>query len=360
MNPLIDAEQITTGLTGASAHRLRYRSVDLRGRATESTGLVVVPDQVDDAVPVMTWYHGTTGLGDAACPSAQPDPAGELRTYFTPESTAQIDYGVPGLQRFVDEGWIVCATDYQGLGTPGMHQYTVNRTNALDGVHIVHAARAMSIGAGARIGAIGWSQGGGAAAAAAELAESDLGGLHLVGSVLMSPGVPIIGLRNPTGMGAAITDPNAVPDGHLVMNLAALVAAFPDELRLDDVFTPVGIELIERAWNTQPVHHFSDTVARTFRFSGPIMAVKQDRLGAWIDAMTEASATRGCPRCPILLQVDGFDGGTVIPVAWQTGYADAVASLGGSIETRTYPDCDHFELPARSIDDARAWLAALA
>jgi len=32
---------------------------------------------------VMSWCHGTTGLGDAACPSAQPDPARELITYFT-------------------------------------------------------------------------------------------------------------------------------------------------------------------------------------------------------------------------------------------------------------------------------------
>jgi hypothetical protein len=38
---------------------------------------------------------------------------------------------VPGLQRFVDDGYVVCATDYQGLGTPGQHQYMVNRTQAL-------------------------------------------------------------------------------------------------------------------------------------------------------------------------------------------------------------------------------------
>jgi hypothetical protein len=157
VSTLITRDPIETGLTGAEAHRVRYRSVDLRRRATESTGLVIVPTGAAEDRPVMTWYHGTTGLGDAACPSAQPDPAGDLRTYFTAESTAQIDYGIPGVQRFIDDGWVVCATDYQGLGTPGMHQYSVNRTNALDGVHIVHAAREMAIGAGRRVGAVGWS-----------------------------------------------------------------------------------------------------------------------------------------------------------------------------------------------------------
>jgi hypothetical protein len=176
----------------------------------------------------------------------------------------------------------------------------------------------------------------------------------------MSPGVPIVGLRNPTGMGAALADPHAVPDGHLVMNLAALVAAFPDELRLEDVLTPLGIELVDRAWNTQPVHHFSDAVARTFAFRGPIMAIDQSRLPAWVDAMTEASAARVRPRCPVLVQIDAFGDGTVIPVSWQTGYADAVTALGGDVTTRSYPDCDHFELPQRAVDDARTWLAALA
>ena len=318
---------------------------------------MIVPEAAHDG-RVMTWCHGTTGLGDAACPSTRPDPARELVTYFTAASTEQIDYGIPGLQRTIDEGWIVCATDYQGLGTPGMHQYSVNRTNALDAVHIVHAAREMGIGAGTRVGAIGWSQGGGAAAAVAELDDADLGDLELIGAALLSPGVPIVGLRNPTGMGSALTQPDAVPDGHLVMNLAALVAAFPDELRREDVFTPLGIELIDAAWDTQPVHHFSDTVARAFRFHGPVLDVDQSRLGAWAAAMAEASATRFAPRCPILVAIDAFDSGTVIPVAWQTGYVDAITALGGQVETRDYPGADHFELPVAAIDDCRAWLTA--
>lgn len=356
MTTLLARESIDTSITGAEAHRIRYRSRDLRGRFTESTGLVIVPRGASDA-RVITWCHGTTGLGDAACPSLQPDPARELTTYFTPGSSAQIDYGIPGLQSLIDDGYIVCATDYQGLGTPGMHQYTVNRTNALDAIHIVHAAREMQVGAGTRIAAIGWSQGGGTAAALAELDDADFGDLELVASVLMSPGVPIVALRNPTGMGAALADPHAVPDGHLIMNLAALVAAFPEDLGMEDVFTPLGIDLVEQAWEHQPVHHFSDTVARTFRFRGPIMAVQPDRLAAWEDAFTEASAARVKPRCPILVAIDSFDGGTVIPVAWQTGYIDAIRALGGDIESREYPDADHFEVPTLSIDDARAWIA---
>ncbi len=62
----------------------------------------------------MSWAHGTTGLGDAGSPSTQPDPARELTSYFEPGSKTQIDYGIPGLQTFIDEGWVVVATDYRG------------------------------------------------------------------------------------------------------------------------------------------------------------------------------------------------------------------------------------------------------
>ncbi len=149
---LLEHERIGTGLKGAVAHRVRHRSHDLHGRPTESSGLVIAPSEPVADRPVLSWCHGTTGLGDAACPSTQPDPAGDLRTYFEPGSTQQIDYGVPGAQDWIDAGGVVCATDYQGLGTPGMHQYSVNRTNAIDAITVVRAAQELPVGAGVRLG----------------------------------------------------------------------------------------------------------------------------------------------------------------------------------------------------------------
>ena len=41
---------------------------------TKASGLVIAPDGKGENRPLLTWCHGTTGLGDAACPSARPDP----------------------------------------------------------------------------------------------------------------------------------------------------------------------------------------------------------------------------------------------------------------------------------------------
>lgn len=358
LGSVLESSEIATTIRGAKAWRVRYSSQDGSGNASESTGLVIVPTAGGTNMPVVTWGHGTTGLGDAACPSAQPDPARELTVYFTAAATQSIDYGVPGLQAFIDEGWIVCATDYAGLGTPGMHHYTVNTTNAIDMVSIVHAARAMDIGAGTRFGALGWSQGGGAAAAIAELDAEIYGELTLVGTVPISVGVGKIAMANPVGASQSLAGGDVPPDPHLVMLLVGTAAENP-HLSLSDVFTPLGVDIIEAAWNIQPVHHFSDTIGRLYRLKGAIMQIKPGVMPAWQAAIAAGSATQRRPVCPILVCMDTFDGGTVVPVAWQTDYVEAVQALGGEVTTKEYPNDDHFSLPTSCIGDATAWLKPL-
>ncbi len=353
---LLSHEQVDTAIAGARAWRVRYASRDLNGVAHECTGLVIAPAGPGSDRPILTWCHGTTGLGDAGCPSAQPDPARELAIYFSPEATRQIDYGVPGLQQFIDDGWVVCATDYQGLGSPGMHQYMVNPTNARDALNIAHAARALETGAGTRLGCVGWSQGGGAAAAIDELEPADYGDLELIGTVPMSLAIPSIAMSAPAGP----ADGSAPPDSHLVMLLCGLQAANPSVLNLTDVFTPLGVEIIEAAWNTQPAHHLTDTIARLFRLKGPILTEKPTNPEAWKAAAAAASAALDRkPAAPVMVCVDSFKGGTVVPVAWQTAYVDAVRAAGGTVEVRDYPDDDHSSLPQSCVADVRAWLTGL-
>ncbi|MGA2837357.1 MAG: lipase family protein [Acidimicrobiales bacterium] len=352
---LVDATPIGTHTVGASAWRIRYRSADVVGTEHVVSGLVVAPRVRGDDRPVVTWCHGTTGLGDAACPSAQPDPARELTVYYSEQSTAQIDYGIPGLAGWIGAGFVVCATDYQGLGTAGVHQYPVNRSNARDAIAIVHAARQMDVGAGTGVAVVGWSQGGGAAAAAAELDDGDFGPLELVACVPISPGVADAAVDLPGADLASLSDPSEPPSPHLLMTVYGHAAAFGG-LDLDDILTPRGRRLMDAVWNTQPVHHLGDTAARIFHLEGPLMHANPLEVPEWLEAITTGSAGRRRSRCPALVCVDEFGRGTVVPVAWQEAYATAVGRLGGSVELRRYPDADHFSVSTEAIDDIRAWV----
>lgn len=356
---LLSQKEIGTDIKGARAWKVRYISKDVNGVAHEVTGLVIAPMAPGKDRKVMTWCHGTTGLGDAACPSAQPNPARNLITYFDAPSSQQVDYGVPELQGFIDDGYVVCATDYQGLGTPGQHQYVVNRTQARDAVYLVHAARKLDVGSGTKFGGAGWSQGGGASAAVAELDPEDYGDLKLVGTVCMSPGAAIIAYENPVGPTKAFANSSIPPDSHLVMMLAGFQIANPDTLKLSDFFTPLGVEIIETSWNIQPVHHLNDTFARLFQLKGPVMQSKPANLAKWKAAITAGSAATRKPVAPVLMCMDTFDGGTAVPVVWQTAYAQKVKELGGSIEIKEYPHDDHFSLPNSCAPAARKWLNGL-
>jgi hypothetical protein len=173
----------------------------------------------------------------------------------------------------------------------------------------------------------------------------------------MSPGVPIIALKLP-GLGSSLSgDGDIPPNGHLFMILAGMVAAFPDTLSLDDVYTPVGRRVYEQGWDVQPVHHLSDTLDRIHGHEGPVMAVDRSKLPAWLAAFTEASATLRKPIAPVHVLSDTQIADGPCPVSWQHGYVEAVKALGGDITSKDYPGDDHFSLPQSSIDDGREWLA---
>jgi len=353
---LLSREEIAVSISGARGWKVRYISKDVNGVLHEVSGLVITPSTAGTNRKLLTWCHGTTGLGDAACPSAQPDPVRDLISYFDAPSTQQIDYGVPGLQGWINDGYVVCATDYQGLGTPGQHQYEVNRTQARDAVYLGRVARQMDVDAGTKLGCAGWSQGGGAAAAVSELDAADYGELTLVGSVVMSP-VTTANLFDSTGGPSALgSDPSKPPEVHVAMMLAGLQIANPNTLKLSDFFTPLGVEIIETAWNIQPVHHIGDSIERLCLLKGPVMQAKPTNLAARKAAVAAASGATRKAIAPMLLCIDN---GVLNPLAYQQGLATSVRTLGGDIETKSYPYDDHFSLPNSCAPDARKWLNGL-
>ena len=53
--------------------------------------------------PVVSWAHGTVGLAPQCAPSRLDSPTANL----------------PWVQQMIARGWVVTATDYAWLGTPG-------------------------------------------------------------------------------------------------------------------------------------------------------------------------------------------------------------------------------------------------
>src|SRR5207302_383600 len=90
---------------------------------------------------VLAWAHGTVGGARICAPSEQPNPAQNLVDYYSFASPCAVDVGVPALTTFLQRGYVVAATDYQGLGGPGVHQYVVGATEARNVLDSVKAAQ---------------------------------------------------------------------------------------------------------------------------------------------------------------------------------------------------------------------------
>lgn len=146
----------------ASATRVMYSSQDAQGDPVAVTGTVLTPTapwKGKGERPVVAYAVGTQGLGDQCAPSRS------LSTGMQYEGI-----GITGL---LNAGYTVVATDYEGLGTPGAHTYMVREAQAhavLDSVRAAQEVGAADVSATSPVVLVGYSQGGGASAAAAELA----------------------------------------------------------------------------------------------------------------------------------------------------------------------------------------------
>lgn len=162
-----------------TATRVMYSSTDGQGRPIAVTGTVFVPKTRYSGAserPLISYAAGTQGMGDRCAPSQQMENL--------------VEYEAIGIAPTVGRGYAVALTDYQGLGTPGTHTYMAREAQGRATLDMARAAKNLQ-GSGLSetnpVGLMGYSQGGGAAGAAAELAGSYAPELNLKGSAIGAP-----------------------------------------------------------------------------------------------------------------------------------------------------------------------------
>jgi len=164
---------------GTVAKRLVYRSTSgVDGSTTSVSGAVFVPGSTPPAGgwPLIAYAHGTTGITPDCAPSDQADMFGDLSA----------------VRDFLDAGYAVVTTDYQGLGTrtgrQAPHPYLEPRTAAYNVIDAARAAQSAGLGIGPRWVAAGRSQGGSAVwSTAEEFAAYGGGSGELLGVVAVAP-----------------------------------------------------------------------------------------------------------------------------------------------------------------------------
>ncbi|MFI0355551.1 lipase family protein [Actinomadura sp. 9N407] len=173
--------QLAPGIAmNAQAWRIMYLSTDAKGQRNAVTGTVLVPKKAYTGTgkrPVVGYAIGTHGLGDKCAPSYG--------------LTVGLDYEAVFINSHLEKGWAVVVTDYEKLGTPGIHTYMVGRSQGqavLDSLRAATRLPDAKLPADSPMAVTGYSQGGASSGWAAQLQGQYAPELPVKGAV--AGGVP--------------------------------------------------------------------------------------------------------------------------------------------------------------------------
>ncbi len=330
-------------LTGAGpAYRVLYSTVDQHDQPAVSTGAVFLPPgpAPEGGFPVIAWAHGTVGLGDDCTPSA------------LPRSPRDDEY----LSHWLNQGYAVVASDYAGLGTPGLMSYLNSVTTAHGVVDSVIAAHDMGLPLSPEWAIVGQSQGGGAAVASARWATEFSAGTGLDYRGVVATGTPanIDNFVRQAGPALQLPELGPVANAYTAYILAAFREARPD-LDINSVLTPEGLAAAERA-ETVCVRALTDELADLTPaafFSAPLSSIP-----GMADALYEYMGTpsTGFDR-PLFLGVGLLD--RDVPPASTLAFYDQLVANNQNVTLRIYPEEDHSGTVLASMADSTPFLRSV-
>lgn len=203
-----------------TTYRVLYLSTGYNGKPTAVSGLVIVPDSAPatGGRKIIAYTHGTVGVASRCAPSLQ---------------GKKWAISMEGISQFVAAGYVIAASDYQGLGTEGPHPYLVGKSEGMNELDNVRAARALpKVNASRDFAVWGHSQGGQASLFTGQIAAEYAPELHLVavaGGAPVPDVVELFSLNVKTVLGRIL----------ISMALEALSQVY-DDARLEDIVTPAA------------------------------------------------------------------------------------------------------------------------
>lgn len=338
----------TVSLDGAGrSERILYSSVDWLDakRPTTVSGSVFFPKGAapKGGWPIIAWAHGTTGVADVCAPS------------FMPRSERDQDY----LSAWLEAGYAIVATDYEGLGTPGPHPYLQYKSQ---GQAVLDSARA-ALAAYPKllknsIVTMGQSQGSGAAIAAAYLAPTYAPDLKIKGAVATGVVAHTANLNGAKQepLPALYTERDAYGNTayEILYFLGTVRSIDPVGIKAEDYISPAGWPILEKA---------QSTCMGGLRAYADQIKLRVDKLYKQpIDALeARANALMDFPDVKIPTPV--FVGTGLADSDAQTvsqyNFVSAMCAAGDVVEWRYYPHATHGSAVMRSRADSPAFVDAV-
>jgi acetyl esterase/lipase len=333
---IIRQEPVAGAPLGARAYRILYRSTGLKGEPIAVSGLVIVPAGPAPAGgrDLVAWAHPTTGIVPRCAPS--------LAIFGFQQ--------IQGLREMIRRGYIVAATDYPGLGTPGPHPYLVGESEGRAVLDSLRAARALAgPSASSRVALWGHSQGGQAALYAGLLAKAYAPELELAGVAVAAPA---------TDLGALMRDDFEMPGGKNLLAMTLWSWSHVFGASLDGIVDPAAMPIIDALANIclespidiEPRRRAGAALQKRFLLVDNL----SDRQ-PWRSLLAENTIGTLPPAIPIFIAQGSADN-TVEPTVTEA-YTRKLCAVGSKVRALILPGVGHGAIAMKSALHAVEWIS---
>jgi acetyl esterase/lipase len=320
------------------AKLLLYRSTGVDGKPNAVSGSLTLPKgkAPKGGWPVITYAHGTTGIADSCAPTRGYD-ANDL-----------VSYAYPLLRRWLKAGYAVVRTDYDGLGTPGVHGYLTGATEGRSVLDAVRAARKVEPRLSKRFVVAGHSQGGHAALFAASLAPTWVPELRLRGTVAFAPASHLAAQFPLT---TQISTPGGGLGAIVALGLRAVETAQPN-VGVPGLLTPQAAALFP-----ETLTDCYDVLAVSSSFGGlPLNQIFQSGvdLGPLVAVIGANDPEHLRPRTPV--RVEQGTGDTTVLRPFTDQLVDEYEANGVPVTYKVYDGVTHGGVVEAGAADATKWI----
>lgn len=287
--------------------------------------------------PIVAWAHGTSGVADHCAPSCNPW-SDRNRKYMS---------------AWMKRGFAVVGTDYQGLGTPGIHAYLNTRVEAYSVLDGVRAALSSVPGLQNKIMIVGQSQGGGAAFASASYAPDYAPDLNIRGTV--ATGAPYVSqelLEQMATSGAHETGFNPVIV--YALYLAQGLSGYDSSFKPETVFTEKAMPAYQAAADLCVYPLTNKARAEELNFSNALKPGYQHALAPAFAAMAYPTMKLKQP-----LFVGTGDVDQDVPPPLQLGLVKAACEAGTVVQAHIYKGLNHDQTVNASLPDSEIFTKAV-
>jgi len=291
------------GRINATGTRVMYRSTDGRGNPDVVTGTYFEPDNDwpgRGPRPLIVYGPGTQGQGDQCAPSRQVNQG----VHWSPYLDIGVNYEAAFVNTMVNRGFAVLMTDYEGLGTIGVTHTYVNRLSQghamLDAARVARKLPDTSLMSDGPVAFWGYSQGGGAAASAAELAAGYAPELKIVGTYAGAPPADLAVLL-PYADGSALV-------GVIGYALNSVMQSYPEaEPKIRSVLTARGIDFVDKTKDQCVGESIAKFMFRHLQpyFTEPVPELMQDPEFRGLFDLQRIGTLK--PNAPVLINSNRYD-----------------------------------------------------